>query len=148
MLQSIFAIKRCNQLFAINFWLFSQFKKQLYLNSFETTKLLIAYHDLEMKRPSNIQNSIKVSMVQVKTNWDISAWGKRWRSNGWWRRNRGCVRTSAMTARRSGRSLDMRIHQVAPKIYHTYSKNWVNRDWVIHFLGFFWWFLRSAARFT
>ena len=31
----------------------------------------------------------------------------------------------------------MRIHQVAPKIYHTYSKIWVNRDWVIRFLGFF-----------
>ena len=40
----------------------------------------------------------------------------------------------------------MRIHQVAPKIYHTYSKIWVNRDWVIRFLGFFWWFLRSGAR--
>merc|ERR1712004_813952 len=33
--------------------------------------------------------------------------------------------------------LDMRIHQVAPKIYHTYSKILVNRDWVIRFLGFF-----------
>ena len=44
--------------------------------------------------------------------------------------------------------LDMRIHQAAPKIYHTYSKIWVNRDWVIRFLGFFWWFLRSGARFT
>ena len=31
----------------------------------------------------------------------------------------------------------MRIHQVVPKIYHTYSKIWVNRDWVIRFLGFF-----------
>ena len=31
----------------------------------------------------------------------------------------------------------MRIHQVVPKIYHTYSKIWVNRDWVICFLGFF-----------
>ena len=44
--------------------------------------------------------------------------------------------------------LDMRIHHVAPKIYHTYSKIRVNRDWVIRFLGFFWWFLRSGARFT
>ena len=33
--------------------------------------------------------------------------------------------------------LDMRIHQVAPKIYHTYSKIWVNRDWVICLLFFF-----------
>ena len=34
--------------------------------------------------------------------------------------------------------LDMRIHQVAPKIYHTYSKIWVNRDWVIRFFCDFW----------
>ena len=31
----------------------------------------------------------------------------------------------------------MSFHQVVPKIYHTYSKIWVNRDWVIRFLGFF-----------
>ena len=66
MLQSIFAIKRCNQLFAINFWLFSQFKKQLYLNSFETTKLLIAYHDLEMKSPSNTKNYIQVQWYKSR----------------------------------------------------------------------------------
>ena len=35
----------------------------------------------------------------------------------------------------------MRIHQVAPKIWHTYSKNWVNRDWMIRFFGDFWSFL-------
>ena len=41
----------------------------------------------------------------------------------------------------------MSFHQVVPKIYHTYSKIWVNCDWVIRFLGFLWWFLRSGARF-
>ena len=63
MLQSIFAIKRCNQLFAIN--ICNQYLQSIfgfYLNSFETTKLLIAYHYLEMKNPSNIQNSIEVLM--------------------------------------------------------------------------------------
>ena len=34
--------------------------------------------------------------------------------------------------------LDVRIHLEASKIYHTYTKNWVNRDWVI---CFFWRFL-------
>ena len=33
--------------------------------------------------------------------------------------------------------LDVRIHLEASKIYHTYTKNWVNRDWVIRFLAFF-----------
>ena len=33
--------------------------------------------------------------------------------------------------------LDMRILQVASKIYHTYKKNWVIRDWVIHSFGHF-----------
>ena len=36
--------------------------------------------------------------------------------------------------------LDMRIHQVPPNIYYTHSKN---RDWVIRFLGYLWWFLRN-----
>ena len=31
----------------------------------------------------------------------------------------------------------MSFHQVAPKIDHTYSKIWVNRDWVIRFLAIF-----------
>ena len=30
----------------------------------------------------------------------------------------------------------MSFHQVIPKIYHTYSKIWVNRDFVIRFWGF------------
>ena len=30
--------------------------------------------------------------------------------------------------------------------HRSYSKNWANRDWVIHFLGHFWWFLRSEAQ--
>ena len=29
-----------------------------------------------------------------------------------------------------------------------FSKNWANRDWVIHFLGYFGWFLRSGRRFS
>jgi len=28
-------------------------------------------------------------------------------------------------------------------IFLTYSKNWANRDWVIGFLGYFWWLMRS-----
>ena len=34
--------------------------------------------------------------------------------------------------------LDMRIRHVSYKIYHTYKKNWENRDLVIRFLGDFW----------
>ena len=33
--------------------------------------------------------------------------------------------------------LDMRIPQVVPKTYHTYSKIWVNRDSASRFFGFF-----------
>ena len=42
----------------------------------------------------------------------------------------------------------MRIHLEASKIYHTYTKNWVNRDLVICFFGDFWSFLSSGAEFT
>ena len=62
----MFVLRMLQSIFAINFWLFSQFKKQLYLNSFETTKLLIAYHDLEMKSPSNTKNYIKVQWYKSR----------------------------------------------------------------------------------
>ena len=64
MLQSIFAIKRCNQLFAINicnqFLAFISIQKAVISQFLRNYQAAIAYHDLEMKRPSNTKNYIKV----------------------------------------------------------------------------------------
>ena len=64
--------------------------------------------------------------------------------------NKGLLRL-AVTSRPSFaihilNTLDMRIHQVPPSIYDTYSKNWANRDEATVFLDYFWWFLRLGAR--
>ena len=40
--------------------------------------------------------------------------------------------------------LDMRFTRY--HLLYTFSKNWANCDWVIVFLGYFWWFLRSSAQ--